>query len=173
MNGTRALAAAAGALGTLLLAGCGIAPTGVIEAGSAARVVVPGSAGPVLYFIAPEGDRLVPYPLMADGYRLPPGGLVAQLLAGPGSSGRSSGLGTELPRMQIKPLDATAVSWAAPDGVPTVTARLPFAVGGLSALGRGQLVCTLAFAGEPDTLSRVALIGTDTALPADRCDVRR
>lgn len=150
----------------LLLAGCGIKPTGVIESGHAAMVEVPGTDGPVLYFVSREGDRLVPTPVFADGYRMQPTPLLQMLLAGPAGRAREAGLTTALPPHGDPRLGSVVITGS--EGDEAVTAQLPFKVGDLSDLARGQLVCTLAFAAAPGTLNRVTLRGTDTALnPAD------
>lgn len=69
----------------LLLTGCGIKRTGVIESGHAATVKVSGSGkSTVLYFVSKEGDRLVPAPFtLFDGYTIAPAALVRLLLDGP------------------------------------------------------------------------------------------
>ncbi|MFD9406926.1 GerMN domain-containing protein [Streptomyces sp. NPDC059989] len=167
MRGGAAAATLAGC--ALLLAGCGIKPTGVIESGHAATVEVPGAGGPVLYFVSREGDRLVPAPVFSDGYRMEAASLLQMLLAGPAGRAREAGLTTALP----PPGDArqASVAFAEPADSELVTAQLPFKVGDLSELARGQLVCTLAFAGAPGTLNRVTLRGTDTALSPAECEL--
>ncbi|WKV71056.1 GerMN domain-containing protein [Streptomyces sp. PCS3-D2] len=173
---TRARAAAATAalaVSALLLAGCGIKRTGVIESGHAAAVGIPGGKkAAVLYFVAKEGDRLVPVPFpLSSEYIIAPVPLVRLLLQGPTGPASAAGLTTALPQVSDEQVDAVAVSKYAPDKGLTVS--VPFAVGGLSELARNQLVCTLGVSAVPDTLSRVSIKGTDTVLPAADCDPRR
>ncbi|MFD9353520.1 GerMN domain-containing protein [Streptomyces sp. NPDC060031] len=159
--------AAAAALAGVLLAGCGIKSTGVIDSGDAAQVQVPGAAsGPVLYFVSADGDRLVPYPLLAG---VDSSQLVKALLVGPSSTARESGITTALPSPGDLNPDALVIEYSPTDGV---TVRLPFAVGRLSELARRQVVCTLAFAIVPGTVSPVTVTGTDTSLGPAQCDLK-
>ncbi|MBT2481136.1 GerMN domain-containing protein [Streptomyces sp. ISL-94] len=172
---TRSRAAAATALAgcTLLLAGCGIKTTGVIDSGHAATVKVPGAGkSTVLYFLSKEGDRLVPAPFtLFDGYTIAPLALVHLLLDGPGGRAGEAGLTTALPRLPAGKEDSVTVSEYSPSEGMTV--RVPFAVGDLSELARSQLVCTVGVSAVPDTLSRVTLQGTDTTIPSAECDLKR
>lgn len=54
-----------------------------------------------------------------------------------------------------------------------MTVHVPFPVGDLSSLARKQLVCTVGVSAVRNTLSPVALQGTDTTLPYDECDLNR
>ncbi|CAM5292072.1 hypothetical protein [Streptomyces avidinii] len=171
---SRAAAATAVLTGcALLLTGCGIKRTGVIESGHAASVKVPGAGkNTVLYFVSKEGDRLVPTPFtLFDGYTLGPAALVRLLLDGPTGRAGEAGLTTALPRLPSGTADAVAVSPYAQERGMTV--RVPFPVGDLSALARKQLVCTVGVSAVADTLSPVILQGTDTTLPSDECDLNR
>ncbi|MFJ7592935.1 GerMN domain-containing protein [Streptomyces sp. NPDC097617] len=171
----RAAAAATAVLAgcALLLGGCGIKRTGVIESGHAANIKVPGAGkSTVLYFISKEGDRLVPAPFtLFDGYTIAPAALVRLLLDGPIGRAGEAGLTTALPRLPGGKSDAVTVSPYAQERGMTV--RVPFAVGDLSPLARKQLVCTVGVSAVPDTLSPVVLQGTDTTLPSDECDLNR
>ncbi|MFG2876496.1 GerMN domain-containing protein [Streptomyces sp. NPDC048337] len=169
---SRAAAATAALAGcALLLSGCGIKPTGVIESGHAATVKKPGGNAAVLYFVSKEGDRLVPVPFAIDGgYTIAPRALARLLLDGPVGPAREAGLTTALPRLPAGQEDTMAVTDYSP--AAGITVRVPFAVGGLSELARNQLVCTVGVSAVPDTLSPVALRGTDTELPAAECPRR-
>ncbi|MGR4880916.1 hypothetical protein ACIPUC_16140 [Streptomyces sp. LARHCF249] len=157
----------------LLLAGCGIKRTGVIESGHAATVVVPGGKkGVVLYFVSKEGDRLVPIPFMSDEYTIAPTALLRLLLDGPGGPAREAGLTTALPRLPAGQ-GAAGLDVSEYSSSRGMTVRVPFAVGELSELARSQLVCTIGVSAVPDVLSPVTLQGTDTALPSAECDTRR
>ncbi|MCX5582376.1 hypothetical protein [Streptomyces erythrochromogenes] len=173
---TRARAAAATAAMAgcaLLLAGCGIKRTGVIESGHAAAVKVPGAKNAaVLYFVSREGDRLVPVPFsISTEYTLAPTPLARLLLDGPSGPASAAGLTTALPKVPDEQVDAVSVSRYSPDKGLTVS--VPFAVGGLSDLARNQLVCTVGVSAVPDTLSQVSIKGTDAVLPAADCNPRR
>ncbi|MET9323062.1 hypothetical protein ABZX75_23110 [Streptomyces sp. NPDC003038] len=169
---TRSRAPAALAGCALLLAGCGIKPTGVIESGHASTVKSPSGKGVVLYFVSKEGDRLAPVPFMLpDGYTIAPRALVLLLLDGPSGLAGEAGLTTALPRPAAGQEERVAVSeYSASAGM---TVHVPFAVGGLSELARSQLVCTIGVSAVPDTLSPVTLRGTDTTLASAECDSRR
>ncbi|MDX3534225.1 hypothetical protein PV721_07560 [Streptomyces sp. MB09-01] len=165
---TRATAVTAALAGcALLLAGCGIKRTGVIESGHAATVKVPGAkTAAVLYFVSEEGDRLVPVPFtIGADYTLAPVPLLRLLMNGPSGPAQEAGLTTALPRL---PEGAEALIVSAPD--KGLTVRLPFAVGTLSDLARDQLVCTVGVSAVPDVVSPVTLQGTDTTLPSAECE---
>ncbi|MCX5611275.1 MULTISPECIES: hypothetical protein [unclassified Streptomyces] len=170
---SRATAATAALAGcALLLAGCGIKRTGVIESGHAATAKVPGgkTAG-VIYFVSKEGDRLVPVPFgISAEYTIAPEGLLGLLLNGPTGPAQEAGLTTALPRL-TSGMAGVGVSEYSPSAGLTV--RVPFAVGSLSELARKQLVCTIGVSAVPETLSPVTLQGTDTALPSADCDPQR
>ncbi|THA84388.1 GerMN domain-containing protein [Streptomyces sp. A0592] len=169
---TRARAAATAALAgcALLLAGCGIKRTGVIESGHAAAVNVPdGKKAAALYFVSKEGDRLVPVPFsIGTEYTLAPTPLLRILLDGPTGPASAAGFTTALPKVSHDQWDAVLVSKNSSDKGVTVT--VPFAVGGLSELARNQLVCTVGVSAAPNTLSQVTVKGPDTVLPAADCD---
>lgn len=166
-----AAATAALASCALLLTGCGIKTTGVIESGHAATVEVPNGKGAVLYFVSKEGDRLVPSPFMLEGYTLAPGALARLLLDGPGVPAREAGLTTALPPLPAGKADSVVVSAYEPS--EGVTVRVPFPVGDLPALARSQLVCTIGVSVVPDILTPVTLHGTDVVLAPAQCDSRR
>ncbi|MFD6230458.1 hypothetical protein ACFWFZ_26850 [Streptomyces sp. NPDC060232] len=173
---TRARAAAATAVLTgcaLLLAGCGIKRTGVVESGHAAGVKVPGGkTAAVLYFVSKDGDRLVPVPFsVGTDYTLAPTPLLRLLLNGPSGPASAAGLTTALPKVPDAKSDAVTVSTYAPGKGLTVS--VPFAVGGLSQTARNQLVCTVGVSAVPDTLSPVTIQGTDTTLPSADCRTPR
>ncbi|MEY2230697.1 MULTISPECIES: hypothetical protein [Streptomyces] len=169
---SRAAAATAALVGcALLLTGCGIKRTGVIDSGHAATVKVSGSKGNFLYFVSKEGDRLVPTPFsVPEGYNLNPVVLLRLLLDGPRGRAGEVGLTTALPRLPDGAEEQLAVSPYAHDGTRV---RVPFAVGNLSDLARMQLVCTIGASVVTDTLSPVSLQGSDTTLPAADCDLKR
>ncbi|MFE9933322.1 GerMN domain-containing protein [Streptomyces sp. NPDC005533] len=164
---TAALAACA-----LLLTGCGIKRTGVIESGHAATVKVPnGKNAAVLYYVSQGGDRLVPVPFLINPeYTLAPVPLVRLLLNGLTPPAQEAGLTTALPRMPDGQEQAVTVTAYVPG--KGLTVHVPFAVGSLSELARNQLVCTLGTSAVPDVVTQVTLHGTDTVLPAADCPLR-
>lgn len=110
---TRPRAAAAAVLVgcALLLTGCGIKRTGVIDSGHAATVKVPGGNSTVLYFLSKEGDRLVPSPITGfEGHHINPVVLVSLLLNGPRGRAGEVGLTTGLPRITDRMDEELAVS---------------------------------------------------------------
>ncbi|MGW7329107.1 hypothetical protein ACWGIU_11065 [Streptomyces sp. NPDC054840] len=171
-TGSREAAATAVLLGcALLITGCGIKRTGVIDSGHAATVKVPGGNSTVLYFLSKEGDRLVPSPVGGfEGHNINPVVLVSLLLGGPRGRAGEVGLTTGLPRLPAGKDDDLAVSPYSHQGM---TVQVPFAVGALSPLARMQLVCTVGVSAVPDTLSPVTLQGTDTTLAPADCDLKR
>ncbi|MEJ8641673.1 GerMN domain-containing protein [Streptomyces sp. MS1.HAVA.3] len=156
----------------LLLTGCGIKRSGVVDSGHAATVKVPNGKGAVFYFVSKEGDRLIPVPFPVDsGYTIAPTAIVRLLLEGPTGPSHAAGLTTALPRLPAAQTEAVAVSAYSPDD--GITVRVPFAVGGLSELAHSQLMCTVGLSIAPDRPSPVTLQGTDTTLPSAECDTRR
>ncbi|WP_030768506.1 GerMN domain-containing protein [Streptomyces sp. NRRL F-2664] len=168
---SRRTAAATAALtaATLLLAGCGIKRTGVVESGHAAGVKIPGDKNAaVLYFVSKDGDRLVPVPFqMGADYTLAPTPLLRLLLNGPSGPASAAGLTTALPPVPDDRTNSATVGAYAP--YKGLTVNVPFAVGGLSELARDQLVCTIGVSAVRDTLSPVTIQGTDTTLPSADC----
>ncbi|MFD7256966.1 hypothetical protein [Streptomyces sp. NPDC059874] len=163
---TRARAVTAALLSPLLLAGCGIKPTGPVDSGSAATVpvAVPEEFS-VVYFLTPEG-RLAPVP-QRDVPQPAPIQVLTRLLDGPGRKEQEAGLTTQVPSVHGKRLDVSAISNTAP-GV--ITVALPFAVQDLTPTARRQLVCTVASTGGQENRTAVALDGIDTTLAAVGCD---
>lgn len=162
-----AVAALAGPL--LLLSGCGIKPTGVVESGAAANVVVnsPDRAG-VVYFVTPD-DKLVPSP-QVDAAPASPVGTVLRLLQGPGPQERAAGLGTRLPGWEKAP-GAVSVAFSSPESVEV---RVPFQVQDLPELAMRQLVCTVAsVAGSETGDVRVTVTGPGSTFFGSRCDIGR
>ncbi|MER7825573.1 hypothetical protein ABTX85_23785 [Streptomyces sp. NPDC096097] len=172
VTGSRAAAAMAMLMGcALLLTGCGIKRTGVIDSGHAPTVKVPGGKSTVIYFLSKEGDRLVPTPISGfEGHNINPEVLLLLLLEGPHGRAGEVGLTTALPRLAAGKDDQLSVSSYSHTGV---TVGVPFAVGNLSAPARMQLVCTIGLSAVPDTDSPVTLKGPDTVLAPARCDLKR
>ncbi|MFD9478200.1 MULTISPECIES: GerMN domain-containing protein [Streptomyces] len=171
---SRAAAATAALVScALLLTGCGIKRTGVIDSGHSATVkVADGKKNTYVYFLSKEGDRLVPAPFsLLAGYDLNPVVLLRLLLEGPRGRADEAGLTTGLPQLPASQgTEKLAVSPYSHEGI---TVRVPFAVGSLSALARMQLVCTIGVSAVKDTLSPVTLQGGDTTLAPAECDLKR
>ncbi|WP_411104390.1 hypothetical protein [Streptomyces sp. cmx-4-9] len=158
MNRLRTVAAATALLGPLTLAGCGITPTGVVESGSPATVIIgPRDRSGVVYFVTPD-DRLLPSS-QVDSPPSSPTGTLLRLLAGPGPQERAAGLGTRLPVVEGDQTGPVGVTLVSPG---TVEVRVPFKIGDLSRLARRQLVCTVeAAAGSEAADVQVMLRGPD------------
>ncbi|MET9606570.1 hypothetical protein ABZZ17_16070 [Streptomyces sp. NPDC006512] len=164
--GPRAAAAVAAAALTaaLLLTACGIAPTGVVESGAAARVAVAApSRGSVAYFVGPDGS-LVPSPQPKYTPSAPQGSVVG-LLRGPGRTELQAGLGTRLPAVEGQDLAAVSVVFTSDDRLDV---RLPFPVAGLDPLARSQLVCSATSTLDPGY--EAVLHGPDASLEPEPCD---
>ncbi|MFE5538101.1 hypothetical protein [Streptomyces sp. NPDC056492] len=164
---TTAAATAALLLGAAVLTGCGIKPTGVIESGAAAKVVVPGPGTKgTVYFVTADG-RLFPVP-DRDQPSQSPALILVKLLVGPNEAARAAGLETRLPPLDIKKQGASAGTKMLSDD--TIGVGLPFKVGTLSEVARQQLVCTIAST-EPDY--KVVLLGPDADVGPARCELDR
>ncbi|MFH9419638.1 hypothetical protein [Streptomyces sp. NPDC017529] len=140
-NSVRARRAALGGLLIGALAGCGIAPTGVIDAGEPAHgLKAPGKPAPdvQLYFLGPTGLRPASRPATAP---VGPEEAINLLLAGPNDAERQRGLSNVLP---LLPGPVTA---EARDGA--VTVHLPTNAKRLDTPSMSQLVCTAANASVP------------------------
>ncbi|MFI6818071.1 hypothetical protein ACIBG7_37150 [Nonomuraea sp. NPDC050328] len=120
----------AAALLLLTVAACGIAPTGVVDAGEPARGFTEGSH---LYFV--RDNHLVPVG-RPDG-PLTAAEAVNLLRAGPTDKERERALDTHLPANL--PLRVDETSYTVTGGQVSQATRLPH-------LATGQLVCTIAAA---------------------------
>ncbi|MGW0559595.1 hypothetical protein ACWDZ4_02905 [Streptomyces sp. NPDC003016] len=161
---------------SLLLAGCGIRTSEVVEAGGPA--VVGAAFDPqremLLFFVAPDGSS-VPVIRFVDSAATPvaPAKQLAALLHGPTPEEHAAGLTTRLPAgsasVQVEPAADQKASGRA--GAPEkVRVTVAFAVRSLDAAAVRQLVCTTAHARDPEGLVEVALTGSDGSLPAATCD---
>jgi hypothetical protein len=167
----------------LLLGGCGIQETDVIEAGGPASVQAPvdrdyemllffhsreGGITPVIRSTAsmieygPEGG-------MVDGQAVPvpTEKVILALLSGPAERDREAGLTTSLP--PAPPAGALQVEVS--PGSEKVTTDLPIAVDGLNRTALRQLVCTIAYSHDADGRITVRLIGTDGMSTSGTCDL--
>ncbi|MGN9783195.1 hypothetical protein ACTMTF_17305 [Nonomuraea sp. ZG12] len=114
------------ALPALLVAGCGIQPTGVIDAGQAPTGVAPGAT---LYFVD-ANDRLRPQRRRTDHLGTIPEAL-SLLLTGPGGGLRTEITSTEgVTRVFVE---------TTPD---LIHLRVPLATYEVTPLGIDQIVCT-------------------------------
>ncbi|KOU16896.1 hypothetical protein ADK52_32950 [Streptomyces sp. WM6372] len=166
MTRTRAAAAAVALLlGGLLLTGCGIKPTGVIESGAAGKVVVPGPGTKgTVYLVASDG-RLFPIP-EREQPAMSEASLLIRLLVGPTEAQRAAGLETRLPVLDIKKQGASAGTTMISED--TIGVGLPFKVATLSETARQQLVCTVA---STEPRYQVVLLGTDADVGPARCEL--
>lgn len=163
----------------LLLGGCGIQETDVIEAGGPASVqafVNPGYDA-LLFFRAPDG-ALSPVSRSVTessgfgaGYEGPDGPIepvttekaIAALLSGPGPAEKSAGLGTSLPRVTAGGIGVEL----SPNAEVAVT--LPLALGALDATALRQLVCTAAYSQDRDGRTTVRMAGKDGVTATGTC----
>ncbi|MFJ4466783.1 hypothetical protein ACIP2X_04595 [Streptomyces sp. NPDC089424] len=178
----RRAAALAVPTAAVLLGGCGIQETDVVEAGSPATVeaFVNRDEDMLLFFRSSAGEL---FPVVRtvgssigfgseydDPAAVPvaPEKTVTALLAGPDERDRAAGLGTALPAAEP---GGTVTMEASPDG--GVTAALPVAVGGLDRTALRQLICTIAYARAADGQVTVRLRGSDTVSKSGTCDLMR
>ncbi len=166
---------------SLLLAGCGIQASEVVEAGGPAVVpVAPDQLERMLlFFVGPDG-RPIPVARPLDWGDSPPptAKTLAALLADPTEEERAAGITTRLPagpkQVEVVPAarEDSVVGQEAgrPAGAPeavrvTTTSRCR----SLDAAPLRQLVCTTAHAEDPEGLVKVALTGSDGSLLAAGC----
>ena len=154
-----------GLVAGLTLAGCGVPPSGVIQAGPAASgIFPPGGAEPTtatvipLYFV--HDGALKPYPRKT----VTPTdvqSVLDMLFAGPIGQ-ESSSATTNLPRLAGAP-ELTI------DGSRVLTVRLPEEAGHLGKLALMQLTCTLAAVAGPLVAKPVGSPsgGASAAVPSD------
>ncbi|MFQ3561255.1 hypothetical protein QZN11_31320 [Streptomyces gramineus] len=146
MRRARVAAVLAGLAAGLTVAGCGVPPSGVIQAGPAASGIPRPDANPsarsvvALYFV--HDGALRPYPRRV-GDAADQRSALAMLFDGPDAQ-ESATATTLLPRLPSAP-DVTIEG----DGILAV--RLPDAAGHPDHLGLMQLACTVAGIAEPLT----------------------
>ncbi|GAB7110624.1 hypothetical protein JCM4814A_89410 [Streptomyces phaeofaciens JCM 4814] len=190
----RRTGAVAVASGMLLLGGCGIQGTDVIEAGGPATVqaFVDHDTEMLLFFHSRDGgiSPVIRYPKSTVEYG-PDGGMVSEqnsagqgstdqdgvpvptekvilaLLSGPDDDDRKAGLSTSLPSA---PSAGTLRVKVSPGG-ETVTTELPIALDGLDRTGLRQLFCTIAYSHDENGRATVRLSGTDGASTSGTCDL--
>ncbi|MFC8420462.1 hypothetical protein ACFUN7_06145 [Streptomyces sp. NPDC057236] len=181
---TRAVAVASG---VLLLGGCGIQETDVIEAGGPASVqafVDPdydmllffhsrdGGISPVVRSIGstleydPE-DGLVAGrdPDDVNAVPVPTENVILALLSGPDEQDRKAGLSTSLPPAPRVARLRVEVS----SGGEKITTDLPIALDGLGRTALRQLICTIAYGQGADGRATVRLTGTDGVSASGTC----
>ncbi|MFE6740786.1 hypothetical protein [Streptomyces tubercidicus] len=127
-----------------VLAGCGIAPTDVIDAGEPATgVKSPGrrEAGVQLFFYGPSGLRSATRPTKES---VDPQTALAMLMKGPNHAERMRGLTSVLPKFLATPTAETV------KGAVLIT--LPAAIERLGSPSLNQLVCTAANARVPGNM---------------------
>lgn len=139
MNGPRAGAMTAlGAAAAVLLAGCGVPTTGVVDVGEPANglATAPAARSEVVAFFL-DGERLQAAGLNVSGESDPVTAAVDLLFAGPAAVGRPD-LTTRLPQ---PPVTADVRTEGR-----TVTVRLPAGVRRFDPLAMRQLACTVVVA---------------------------
>ncbi|MDT0393494.1 MULTISPECIES: hypothetical protein [Streptomyces] len=171
----------------VLLGGCGIRETDVIEAGGPATVQTfvdhdydmllffhssDGGITPVIRSMnagveyGPEGGPIAGIdPVTVDTVPVPTEKVILALLHGPDEQDRAAGLGTSLPPApsgRTVRVEAAAVG----DGVE---ADVPVAVEGLDRTALRQLICTIAYSHDTDGRATVRLTGVDGASASGTC----
>ncbi|GHA86822.1 hypothetical protein [Streptomyces chryseus] len=178
----RIRAAAAGASASLLLlAGCGVQASEVVEAGGPAVVpVAPDHDERVLlFFTGPDGSS-IPVARYADPAMGPvsTARTLDALLNGPTEEERAAGIRTRLPdgnkTVEVRPAAREDSRPGEKAGRPAgareaVRVTTGFAVRSLDAAAVRQLVCTAAHAEDPEGLVKVVLTGSAGSLPATAC----
>ncbi|MGW7051291.1 hypothetical protein [Streptomyces sp. NPDC054887] len=164
MKHVRALALASA---SLLLAGCGIRASEVVEAGGPAVADVAKDDGMLLFFVGPDGSS-IPVVRFIDSTpaAVPTDKRLAALLNGPTPEEHAAGITTGLPTDRT-PVTVEPVAGGGKRARVRVT--VGFAVRSLDAASVRQLVCTTAHAEDPEGLTEVALTGSDGSLPAAGC----
>ncbi|MFF9489647.1 hypothetical protein [Streptomyces sp. NPDC014676] len=183
-RGARAVAVVSG---VLLLGGCGIQETDVIEAGGPASVQAfvdrdydmllffhsrDGGISPVVRSTGsvpeygPEDDPVAGQdPTGANAVPVPAEKVILALLGGPDEQDRAAGLGTSLPPVPRSAVLRVEVS----PGGEEVTAGLPIALDGLGRTALRQLFCTIAYSQGGDGRATVRLTGKDGVPASGTC----
>lgn len=148
----------------LLVGGCGIQPTPVIQVGTAPTIHDQSSPDLTLYFVT---QGRVVSATRATGSTLSPATALNMLLKGPNQSESSQGLYTELPA-------ATGEAITVDTRTFPVDVRVPFSVKELSDVAINQLACTsiaaLATSGQTrESGVGVFLTTTDAKLGPRNC----
>ncbi|SEP01673.1 hypothetical protein [Amycolatopsis saalfeldensis] len=133
----------------VVLAGCGVRPSGVIPGGPAPSgpVVPESSQSTVLYFVL--GGQ--PTAAQRQGTTTSPGGVLTLLAEGPDDAERAAGLTTEVPANAAP----ASVSMAPGD----VTVALGLDVQSLSTMATQQIACTVGHLGSAPGAAAVTLTG--------------
>lgn len=141
----------------LMIAGCGVQPSGVTDGGEAPTGVAPGAT---LYFVNAH-DELVPDP-RATGRLDTVAAALSLLLLGPG--------GSDL-RTEIAPTTNTQVVVTATPGV--LQLRVPLAPREVTPLGIDQIVCTALGVHVQSGGATSTAVRIDFTLPYPGSDARR
>jgi hypothetical protein len=170
----------------LLLAGCGIRETDVIEAGGPANVpyVSDYAVQSLLFFRLPHGE-LVPVVRALGSYEganyqprpASPEKVLTALLGGPTKKEKAVGLSTALPPVtggSVR-LRGSAGAVGPGDGPGSVggdvTLSLPLPLAPLDATAVRQLICTAAYNKDRDGRATVRITGTDGGTKSGTCDL--
>ncbi|MEU8934338.1 hypothetical protein AB0D30_31190 [Streptomyces sp. NPDC048409] len=163
--------AAAAVPAALLLVGCGIQQSDVVDAGSPATLLVrPGVSDGMLLFFRSGDGRLVPVPRATPVSRgasrdTPVERALDLLLAGPQPQETAAGIGTSLPasarvvQVVFRPQETRV--------------GLSVALDELDATALDQLICTAAYAVQGREDSTVVLSGRGGGTKTGTCDAQR
>ncbi|MEV4123253.1 hypothetical protein [Micromonospora sp. NPDC049645] len=160
----RALLAGGLLLPTLVAAGCGVRPSGVITGRSA----VSGPAQGVGVYLIGQGELAL---VLRPAKVAPPlADVLALLAAGPEENERRQGLTSEVPA-GLDPVTVTS----APDQSDGLTVRTTTTARALSENAVDQIVCTVADAaaqtGQTKSFVPVTIVGPDGARSPRRCPI--
>ncbi|GII82261.1 lipoprotein [Sphaerisporangium siamense] len=153
---------AAGLVSLAAVAGCGVQPSGAIEAGDPPSGAVALDMGITLYLVKRGRVGVVTRPSGRPVFRED---MLALLAAGPSVMEREQGFTTEVPS-EAGPFSVTVM----PAGRLVVTVSLP--AGELSPLAVEQIVCTAA-ATAPEGPAQVTLVGAGQSLTPRKCPGQR
>ncbi|MGY1579028.1 hypothetical protein [Streptomyces sp. MN13] len=178
-RGRRRAVAAAVPAAVLLLGGCGIRETDVVEAGGPATVqafVNPGYDA-LLFFRSPDGQvspvirTFDPAGLFGADYQegtgqpqpAPTEKVISALLSGPARADEAAGLATSLPRVT-----SGAVHVKFPEN-GDVLMVVPVDLAELDTTALRQLICTAAYSRDRDGRATVRMTGRDQARASGTC----
>ncbi|MGW7412498.1 hypothetical protein [Streptomyces sp. NPDC054863] len=172
----------------LLLAGCGIQETDVIEAGGPGRVqnFVDPDGDALLFFRLPHGEltpvprRFRPEGIFSDEYgqprrtetrRMSTEEAISALLSGPGKAEKAAGLSTALPRVTAGGVRVRLSGGGSTQGsgAGEVLVSLPLAVDRLDATAVRQLICTAAYSKDREGRATVRVTGRDGGSASGTC----
>ncbi|MFF5054659.1 hypothetical protein ACFY1S_15915 [Micromonospora sp. NPDC000663] len=167
-----------GLLLTLLVAGCGVRPSEVIEG----RPAQSGASQGIRLYLLWRGQVAVVVRAAKPDRTPSPEASLALLLAGPNENERRHGFTSEVPA-GLRPVPIAPPTGAAPGspaavsgGPDGLTATVEGPVRPLSTDAADQIICTVADAaaqaGQAEYFVPVTIVGSDGARPAEPCSIK-